>query len=89
MKVVWTEYLEYRARLRGFDLAELEAIVRFSSERYEDRMSGRIVVVGRHAESLVALPCESTPEAMTPVTVHRTSRQQINARLRSGRYRSV
>jgi len=32
--VVWTEYMKYRARLRGFDLARVEEIVRYSSERY-------------------------------------------------------
>jgi hypothetical protein len=34
--VIWTDYLKYRARLRGFDLAIIEQIVQFSEERYLD-----------------------------------------------------
>jgi uncharacterized protein YuzE len=32
--VIWTDYLQYRARLRGFNLSTIEQIVRFSAERY-------------------------------------------------------
>ena len=38
--VIWTEYFKYRARLRGFDLAIIEEIVRFSEERYFDTATG-------------------------------------------------
>ena len=29
--IVWTDYMKYKARLRGFDLAKIEEIVRHSS----------------------------------------------------------
>jgi hypothetical protein len=54
--IVWTDYMEYRARLRGFDLAKIEQIVRYSSERYFDTITGRAVAVGRHDEILVVIP---------------------------------
>lgn len=31
--VIWTDYLKYRTRLRGFDLTPIEQVVRFSEER--------------------------------------------------------
>lgn len=87
MKVVWTEYLQYRARLRGFDPGIIEQIVRFSEERYFDTATQRMVVVGRHGELLVVIPYEQEGETATPVTIHSTTRQQINLRLRAGRFR--
>jgi hypothetical protein len=39
--ITWTEYLLYRAKLRGFDLDELGKIIRFSVERYHDVETGR------------------------------------------------
>lgn len=84
--IIWTEYMRYRVELRGFDLAKVEEIVRFSTERYVDRVTGREVVVGRHDESLVVIPYETSGEDITPVTVHRTTRQQISSRVKSGRY---
>jgi hypothetical protein len=33
VEIVWTGYMEYRAKLRGFNLAKIEQIVRYSSER--------------------------------------------------------
>ena len=85
--VIWTEYFKYRARLRGFDLAIIERIVRFSEERYFDTATQRRVAVGQHGSRLVLVPYEPEGESMTPVTVHATARQQINFRLRAGRYR--
>jgi hypothetical protein len=35
-RIIWTDYLRYRAELRGFDLAEIERIMRFGEERYFD-----------------------------------------------------
>jgi hypothetical protein len=83
---VWTDYMKYRARLRGFDLGEIERIVRFGDERYIDTVTDRRVVVGRHDRLMVAIPYEETAGAVTPITVHVTSRQQVNFRIRSGRY---
>ncbi|OGV71118.1 MAG: hypothetical protein A3K19_30610 [Lentisphaerae bacterium RIFOXYB12_FULL_65_16] len=84
--VVWTDYMKFRARLRGFDLAEIERIVRSGEERYIDTVSGRRVVVGRHGRLRVVIPYEETAGEVIPITVHVTSRQQINFRIRSGRY---
>jgi hypothetical protein len=38
--IEWTEYLKYRAAIRGFDLEKLEHIIRHSSERYFDTETG-------------------------------------------------
>jgi hypothetical protein len=84
--IVWTEYLQYRAELRGFELARLERIIRHSSERYFDTETGRTVVVGRHNKQLVMIPYEVDNDTITPVTVHAITRQQIRFRLRTGRF---
>ena len=84
--VTWTAYLLYRAQLRGFDLEELEKIVRFSVERYHDVETGRWIVVGRHHRDLVMIAYEVDGDIMTPVTVHVTSRQQVSFRVRTGRW---
>jgi sigma54-dependent transcription regulator len=84
--VVWTDYMRYRAEPRGFDVAEIERILRLSPERYLDQATGRRIAVGHHAGSLVLIPYDLSEEQMIPVTVHRTNRQQINARLKAGRY---
>ena len=84
--IVWTEYLQYRAALRGFDLAELAELVRYGSERYFDTETGRNVVVGRCGKQLVLIPYEVDGETRTPVTVHAITRQQVSFRLRTGRF---
>src|SRR5262245_8833094 len=84
--IVWTEYLQYRANLRGFDLAKLELIIRHSSERYFDTETGRTILVGRHDQQLGMIPCDVDEDTITPVTVHSTTRQQIRFRLRTGRF---
>ncbi len=84
--IVWTDYMKYRVRLRGFDLAKIEEIVRHSPERYFDTVTGRHLVVGRHGKILVVIPYEMDEDSITPITVHATTRQQINFRLRTGRY---
>ena len=85
-EVVWTDYMKYRARLRGFDLDALEGIIRSSAERYRDTVTGRFTVVGRHGRRLILVAYERTEESIVPVTSHTTTRQQINGRLRSERY---
>ena len=86
-KVVWTEYLEYRARLRRLDLETIEEIVRFSEERYFDTATQRMVAVGRHGGWLAMVVYEEEGEIVIPVTVHSTTRQQISLRLRTGRFK--
>jgi hypothetical protein len=85
--IAWTDYLRYRANLRGFDLAKLERIIGQSSERYSDTETGRRVVVGRHEEQLVLIPYDEDGGIITPVTVHAITRQQIRFRLATGRLR--
>ncbi len=86
MIVVWTDYVKYKAKLRGFDLAKIENIIRASPERYSDTETGRRVVVGRHDNRLVIIPYEADENSITPVTIHVTTRQQINFRFRTGRF---
>ena len=85
--VIWTEYLKHRAQVRGFDLAIIEQIVRFSEERYFDTATQRSLAIGRHGSRLVLIAYEQEGEIMTPVTLHATTRQQITFRLRAGRFR--
>ncbi len=82
----WTDYLKYRAALRGFDLEKLETIVRYSNERYFDTETERHVVVGRHNLQLVIIPYDVDSENITPVTVHPISRQQVKFRLNTRRF---
>ena len=86
MKVVWTDYLEYRASLRGFEPASMENIIIHSSERYYDVVTDRRIVVGRYDRKLILIPYEIQDDTITPVTMHVTTRQQINVRIKSGRY---
>ena len=86
-RIIWTDYLRYRADRRGFDLAELERILRSGEERYSDTATGRYVVVGRHHGALVMIPYETEDEVIKAVTVHATSRQQINFRLKTERFK--
>lgn len=86
IEIVWTDYMKYRARSRGFDLAQIEQIVRYSSERYLDTVTGRLITVGRIDDLLVMLPCDVEQSSITPVTIHATTRQQINFRFRTGRF---
>jgi hypothetical protein len=78
--------MEYRARLRGFDLAKIEQIVRYSGERYVDTVTGRLIAVGRIDDLLVMIPCDTERGSITPVTIHVTTRQQINFRLKTRRF---
>ena len=85
--IVWTDYIKYRAKLRGYDLQIIENIVRSGDERYFDTATERYVVIGRHRKRLVVIPCEKENNDITPITIHPTSRQQINFRIKSGRFR--
>lgn len=78
--------MQYRAKLRGFDLEKLDQLVARSTERYYDTETGRTVVIGRYDTQLVILPYEMAADVITPITVHTTTRQQINFRLKAGRF---
>ena len=86
MDVVWTDYMKYRAQLRGFELGKIERLLRESRERYVDTATGRFVVVGRYGRSLVMVPYELDKDSMAPITIHATTRQQIRHRLEVGRF---
>ena len=84
--VAWSGYLRYRADLRGFEPAKIEKILRFSVERYFDTITRRMISVGKHDDRLVIVPYEEKEDTTTPVTIHVTTRQQINFRLKTGRF---
>ena len=85
-QLIWTDYIKYKARLRGFDLAKIEEIVRHSAERYFDTETDRRVVIGRHDRILIMIPYEANQDLITPITIHTITRQQIRFRIRTGRY---
>jgi len=85
LDIVWTDYMQYRAKLRRFSLDEIERIVRYTQERYIDYVTGRRVAIGRHKSALVLIPYEIKGQHLIPVTIHTTTRQQINLRLKTGR----
>jgi hypothetical protein len=88
-EVVWTDYFKYRVKLRGFNLKNVEEILRYSNERYYDSVTERLVVVGKDASVMVVIPYEKQDDsAITPITIHATNRQQIRYRVKSGRYRN-
>lgn len=78
--------MRHRATLRSFDLARIEQLVRFATERYFDTATGRSVVVGKHGNMLVVIPYDADEETITPVTIHVTTRQQLAMRLKAGRF---
>ena len=84
--VEWSGYLRYRADLRGFELEKIEKILRYPIERYFDTGTRRMIIVGRHDNSIVMVPYEEKEDTITPVTIHATTRQQINFRLKTGRF---
>ena len=84
--IIWSDYMKYKAELRGFNLAKVERILRYSIERYFDTATRRMIVVGKHDDCLVMIPYEKNTDFITPVTVHAITRQQIRFRLRSGRF---
>ena len=86
-EIIWTDYLKYRVKLRGFNMASIEDIIRYSNERYFDTSTDRWVVVGKDSNILVMIPHEIDKDSIiTPITIHATTRQQINYRIKSGRF---
>ena len=84
--IVWTDYMKYRAKLRGFELSKVENILRHSGERYFDTTTQRLIAVGKHDDRLVIIPYEKHGNEITPITIHVTTRQQIKFRLKTGRF---
>ena len=86
---------EIQSDTRGFDLVKIEDIIRYSRERYFDTSTDRWVVhlycrwvvVGKHTDTLVMIPHEiDQNKAIIPITIHVTTRQQINYRVKSERF---
>ncbi|MEK7729372.1 MAG: hypothetical protein AAB354_13240 [candidate division KSB1 bacterium] len=86
MDIIWTEYMQYKAQLRGFDLARIETIVKSSPERYFDTATRRRVAIGKHGNDLVMIPYEADENTITPTTIHVTTRTQILVRIKTGRF---
>lgn len=84
--IIWSDYLKYRTKLRGFELSKIENILRHSGEKYFDTTTHRLIVVGKHDNRLVIIPYEKHENKTTPVTIHATTRKQINFRLKTGRF---
>ena len=84
--IIWSGYLKYRTKLRGFEVLKIENILRYSGERYFDTVTRRLIVVGKHDDRLVIIPCEKHGNEIIPVTIHATTRQQIKFRLKTGRF---
>jgi len=59
---------------------------RYSAERYFDTETKRLIAVGRHDERLIMLPYETYRDTISPFTVHAVTRQQINFRIKTGRF---
>ena len=47
---------EVPAKFGGYDLATVEQILRYSSERYVDTVTGRVIAIGRHEKLIVMIP---------------------------------
>ncbi|RLA23141.1 MAG: hypothetical protein DRQ62_06800 [Gammaproteobacteria bacterium] len=86
MNIIFTDYIKYRATLRGFSLHKIENILRYSQEKYFDVETQRKIIAGKHDEHLVIIPYEIEKESLIPVTIHITTRQQIKFRLKTGRF---
>lgn len=87
-EIVWTDYFRYRVKLRGFNLLNIEEILRYGTEQYYDVATHRFVIVGKDARVLVMIPHEVEENTITPITIHATSRQQIDYRVKSGRFQN-
>ena len=86
IRIFWTDYIKYKADLRGFKLEIIENILGYSEESYFDTITQRTIVVGIHDNRLVIVPYEKSGNIITPITIHATTRQQINFRLKTGRF---
>ena len=51
-----------------------------------DTATGRAIAIGRCGALFVMVPFEQDDDRITPVTIHTTSRQQINFRVKTGRF---
>ena len=85
--IEWADYMKYRVKSRGFELSKIENILRHSGERCFDTTTHRLIAIGKHDDRLVMIPYEKHENKITPVTIHVTTRQQINFRFKIGRFK--
>ncbi len=45
------------------------------------------IVIGRYGRKLVLMPYKIIEDVITPITIHATTRKQVNFRLKIGRFR--
>jgi hypothetical protein len=86
ISIVWSDYMMYRMNLRTFHQSKIESILRYSTERYFDHATLRRIAIGHHDRVLVLIPYEQSGKTITPVTIHATTREQINFRVKTGRF---
>ena len=65
--IIWSDYFKYRVQLRGYDISEIERILRYSEERYYDTETFRQVVISRHDKRLVIIPYETVKILLYPL----------------------
>ncbi len=63
--IIWTDYMKYRAKSRGFKLSKIENILKHSAEKYLDTATQRLIVVGKHDDILVIIPYEKHENEIT------------------------
>ena len=85
--IMWSEYMKYGVHLREFRLSKVEDIIKYSEEKYFDSATHRMIVIGKHDDRLVMIPYETKGDKIIPITIHATTRQQINFRIKTGRFR--
>lgn len=77
---------QVQGQFKGFEVGIIEDILRYSTERYFDTVTRRMIAVGKHGDRLLMIPYEREGEIIAPVTVHATTRQQISFRVKTGRF---
>ena len=86
MECIWSDYIRYKIKIRNFDLTKIDKILKSTSERYFDTLTRRLIAIGKHDNILIMIPHEIKGEIIYPITIHATTRQQINFRLKTGRF---
>ena len=82
--IVWSDYMKYRAKLRGFELSKIENILRHSGERYFDTVTRRLIVVGKDDNRLVIIPYEIHGNEITPLQFMQLRDTKSNSDLKQG-----
>lgn len=78
MRIVWTAYMKYKSKLRGFNLLQIEDVINSSSERYLDTITGRRVIVGKYESKLILIPYEMDENSVINCPHHDASTNQFS-----------